>query len=125
MQGCGLTKVVNVTAEASSSESDNLSADAAIDSDETTRWASGLPWVDDEWFALDLQHSTVVTSVSILWEGAFAAEYELQLSNDGATWATVATESGLTTAGWRTSALPAGSGGRWLRWGIWHLTIIL
>ncbi|GAB3797513.1 hypothetical protein GCM10028798_08870 [Humibacter antri] len=53
----------------------------AIDGDATTRWSSN--YSDSAWITVKLAKSTVIDHVTILWEAACAAQYKLQVSNDG------------------------------------------
>jgi hypothetical protein len=63
-------------------------ARAAVDGDPTTRWSSGR--TDDEWLQVDLGRSTAVTQVVLQWEAAYGRAFRLQVSDDAATWTTVA-----------------------------------
>lgn len=76
-----------IGATASSSERDDLSALAAIDADDQTRWSSGF--TDNEFLTLDFGKSTNITRVRINWENAHATRYLLQVSNDGEKWTTI------------------------------------
>jgi hypothetical protein len=102
-----------------------FAAGNAVDGNEGTRWASnGLPPSQPAWWSVDFPSYYHVTSVSILWEGAYASEYQLQLKScsswgvgkvgysDGAGWketAVGAAGDGLTVAAvteatvWRVS----------------------
>jgi CxxC motif-containing protein (DUF1111 family) len=74
-------------ATASSSERGDLSAAAAIDHNESTRWGSGFS--DDQNLTLDYGKSVLINRVHIEWENAHASQYLLQVSDDGQTWKTV------------------------------------
>ncbi len=82
------------TAKASSEESGFLKttkyAKYAVDGDPSTRWAS-YNYADDEWLSLDLGASKKVGRVVLNWEAAFGKKYQVQASDDGNTWRTVAT----------------------------------
>ena len=78
-----------VSASASSSERGELSAAAAIDHNENTRWSSGFS--DDEWLTLDFGKSEVINRVRIDWENAHATQYLVQVSDDNASWSTIKT----------------------------------
>jgi hypothetical protein len=78
-----------VSASASSSERGELSAAAAIDNNENTRWSSGFS--DDESLTLDFGKSELINSVSIDWENAHATQYLVQVSDDNAEWTTIRT----------------------------------
>ncbi len=75
-------------ASASSQESHELGPAYAVDNDPLTRWASlgAAP----QWLQIDLGQRRTVTSLQIQWETAYAAVYQVQLSDDGRTWRTVA-----------------------------------
>ena len=57
-----------------------FAAGNAVDGNEGTRWgANGLPPAEQAWWSVDFPDYYHVTSVKILWEGAYASEYMLQL----------------------------------------------
>lgn len=89
-----LAEYHQVTAQSSSSEARYSTADPmlVIDGDLTTRWSSN--YTDDEWICLDLNDEYLLDRTRFRWEGAFAAEYEIQVSNDARSWSTVARRSG-------------------------------
>ena len=76
-----------VSATASASERGDLSAAAAIDHDETTRWSSGF--TDNQYLTLDFGKTVPINRVHIDWENAHATQYLLQVSDDNATWTTI------------------------------------
>lgn len=73
-------------ATASSSESANYLPEQAIDSNLWSRWASDR--TDGNWLAIDLQGLYDIESITLHWEVAFAEDYEIQVSHDGANWTT-------------------------------------
>ncbi|GGC57651.1 di-heme oxidoredictase family protein [Undibacterium terreum] len=81
------TALTPISASASSSERGDLSAAAAIDHNEGTRWGSGFS--DDQYLTLDYGKSVVITRVHIEWENAHAIQYQLQVSDDNANWTTI------------------------------------
>jgi len=83
------TALTPVSATASSVENGGLSATAAIDGNDGTRWASAF--ADDQFLTLDLGKSEVINRVRIHWENAHASQYLLQVSDDNATWTTIKT----------------------------------
>lgn len=92
-------------AQASSQEwalADGLVAKRANDGDRRTRWASGNWGVDPQWIRFDLGEPTSVGRVTVDWENAYAAAYEVQVSDDAQSWRTVwsttAGDGGLDTA---------------------------
>ncbi len=63
----------------------NLPASAAFDGNLTTRWAS-LPGIDPSWIETDLGTAQNFNTVVLYWENAYASIYQIQYSNDNATW---------------------------------------
>lgn len=85
-------------ATASSAETGSLGPENAVDGDPSTRWAS--EYTDGEWLAVDLGEVRTVRRVVLDWEEAAGRDYDLQVSDDGASgWRTVAERRGRTTAG--------------------------
>jgi endo-1,3(4)-beta-glucanase len=75
---------LNRTAYASSVEGNN-SAHLAVDGNTGSRWSSN--WgADGQWIYLDLGASAAIDKVKILWEGAYATGYKVQVSDDESTW---------------------------------------
>ncbi|GGT26153.1 hypothetical protein GCM10010222_79960 [Streptomyces tanashiensis] len=95
-------------ATASSSEVSTLGAANAVDGNETTRWASA--YSDNQWIQVDLGSARTFTSVRLNWEGAYGKDYDIQASDDGTTWTTVAQRRGRTSAGLDTLTFPAATG---------------
>ncbi|MGW4894048.1 discoidin domain-containing protein [Kitasatospora sp. NPDC004240] len=78
------------TASASSAEWNPFTgyqAGRAIDGSRDTRWASD--WNDAQWLRLDLGSTRTLSSVTLDWEAAYAREYRIEVSADGAAWRTV------------------------------------
>ena len=84
---------LNKTATASS-ENAGTTAAMAVDGNAGTRWQASNA-EDDEWLQVDLGSVQAVNTVTINWEAAYAAKYEIQVSTDGEEWKTVAKESGM------------------------------
>ncbi len=63
--------------------------EAAFDGDPKTRWASRAGVSEPEWLEIDLGRVVGIDGLSIAWEAAYAAEYEIRVSEDGKTWKTV------------------------------------
>ncbi len=82
----------NVTAT-SDSEINNSPASLAIDNSINTRWESQHK-VDPVSLTVDLGQIRNIKEVDIVWENASASEYEIQISNDGQVWTTVAKATG-------------------------------
>ncbi len=74
------------TASSMYSATDNP-ASAATDGDPGTRWASASS--DPQWLEVDLGAQQQICSIGILWETAYASAFQIQVSNDNATWTTV------------------------------------
>jgi len=81
------TALTPIGATASSVERGDLSAAAAIDHNDGTRWSSGF--TDDQYLTLDFGQSVAINRVKIAWENAHATEYLLQVSDDNANWTTI------------------------------------
>ncbi len=79
-------------ATASSVENSSLTADKAVDGNLSTRWAS-TEYVDPQWIRIDLGQGAVVRRVKLTWEVAHARAYRVEISADGSTWTTLATEA--------------------------------
>jgi hexosaminidase len=96
---------------ASSIETANFPAANATDADLSTRWSS--LYVDPTWLQVDLGSVQTVNRVVLSWEAAYGKNYQIQLSNDGTTWNTVATRTN-GTGGTETLTFPNVTG-RYLR----------
>ncbi|MEV5754002.1 discoidin domain-containing protein [Actinoallomurus sp. NPDC052308] len=97
-------------ATASSVESAGTPASAAVDGDTGTRWSSAFS--DPQWLQVDLGASATVSQVVLTWETAYATAFQIQVSDDAATWRTVySTTSG--TGGKQT--LDVSGTGRYVR----------
>jgi hypothetical protein len=63
-------------------------AEKAVDGNPGTRWSS--EWnIDPSWITVDLGSKTAINRVVLSWEGSFATEYEIQVSDNGASWSRV------------------------------------
>ena len=56
----------------------------AVDGNLTTRWSSG--WSDPQWLEVDLGKTHAITKVVLDWEHAYAIAFQIQVSDNGATW---------------------------------------
>ncbi len=74
---------------ASSVHSGPHSPKYAMDGNPKTRWASDAGTGKAEWLQIDFGKVTPVKNLAIHWENAYAAEYQIQVSDDGKTWKTV------------------------------------
>lgn len=105
-------KLVPVAASASTFKGGNT-PEAAIDGDTaSTRWES-VDKVDPQYIRLDMGKSMYFTKVSLVWEGAYATSYTIDVSENGDTW----TEAYKTTTGRGDSEIIAlnGQKGRYIR----------
>ena len=82
-------KATGATATASSVEKVGFEASKAVDAVSTTRWSSAR--VDNQWWQVDLGRSRKVDAVELNWEAAYARQYRIQTSVDGATFTDAAT----------------------------------
>jgi len=78
---------LNKTATASSTDSDSDAPTNAVDGNPRTRWSSA--YQDNQWIQIDLGTPTPFDQVEIAWEQAYARDFTLQTSDDGATWTDV------------------------------------
>ncbi|HEX9016730.1 MAG TPA: discoidin domain-containing protein, partial [Chloroflexota bacterium] len=80
-------------ATASSLESSSYPAGNAVDGNTSTRWSSQFS--DPQWIYVDLGSSYNISSVTLMWEAAYARAYQIQVSNDATNWTTIySTSSG-------------------------------
>ena len=73
------------TASSTQDATDYPAADAT-DGDPGTRWSSAAG--DPQWLEVDLGSVQQICSIEILWEAAYASAFQIQVSNDNATWTT-------------------------------------
>jgi hypothetical protein len=59
------------------------------------RWASA--WMPTAWLTIDLGAVATIRSVQLYWESAYAANYDIQVSNNNTTWTTVTSVAGNTS----------------------------
>ncbi len=88
-------------------------AKSATDGNPSSRWASGNWGVDPQWIRVDLGAVKTIGRVTVDWEGAFAKDYAIQVSNDANTWTTVKS-TGAGDGGLDTAMLDA-TQARWVR----------
>ena len=75
-----------------SDDRNGYTADKAIDGNGSTRWSSDGSR-NPESITVDLSESYNLSHVILQWEGAYASEYKLQVSEDGETWEDVLHET--------------------------------
>ena len=80
-------------ATASSLFSDPTGPHAAVDGDDGTRWSADNAGTD-HWFKVDLGEEISINSIAVLWEGAFASDYTIQISKDDIKYDVVFTREG-------------------------------
>ena len=74
-----------VAVAASSAENGGTAAAMAVDGNASTRWASKLE--DNSWIPFDLGQLVYLGAMKLVWENAYAKEYAIETSDDGASWA--------------------------------------
>jgi beta-glucanase (GH16 family) len=74
-------------ATASSLENATFPASNAVDGNTGTRWSSGFS--DPQWLQVDLGATHSISRVVLNWEAAYATAFQIQTSNDAATWTTI------------------------------------
>ena len=89
---------------ASSVETSSLAAANAADGNASTRWSSA--YADGQWWQVDLGSLTMVESVSVDWEYAYASSYAIQVSTDGASFTSVVRETAGAAGVKRTTFAP-------------------
>ncbi|MBN1500841.1 MAG: discoidin domain-containing protein [Spirochaetes bacterium] len=77
----------NCSVKSSSDESTYNTAENVTDGDQYTRWSSR--YSDDQWIEIDLGRIKKISGAVLVWETAFAAAYEIQVSSDEQKWKTV------------------------------------
>lgn len=86
----GENLALNKPAEASGQEADSMAAKYAVDGSQSTRYSSGQG--SGQWISIDLEKKYMVDTVAVDWTpGAYATDYEVQVSADGNSWNTVKT----------------------------------
>ncbi|MEU8265242.1 discoidin domain-containing protein [Micromonospora sp. NPDC048999] len=97
-------------ATASSQEGPGFAAALAVDGDPGTRWAS--QWSDPQWIRIDLGATAAISRVVLQWEAAYGRAFQLQTSDDDATWRTIYST---TTGPGGTQDLTVTGSGRYIR----------
>ena len=78
----------NVLYKVASYASSGTAADGN-DGNEGSRWNSAS--ADPQWWVANMGEQRTFNTVQILWEGAYAKSYTIEVSNDSLTWTTIAT----------------------------------
>ncbi len=110
--GCGTANIaLNRPATSSSNESAGLAPNLAVDGNTGTRWSSAFS--DPQWIQVDLGSTASICRVRLLWEAAYGTSYQIQVSDNAASWSTIYST---TTGNGGTDDLTALSGsGRYVR----------
>jgi hypothetical protein len=95
---------------ASSVQGPSWPAANATDGSQTTRWSSAF--TDPQWLQTDLGTPQPVCQVVIHWEAAYAKAFQIQTSNNAATWTTIYST---TTGTGGTQTLNLTGSGRYIR----------
>ena len=103
-------RALNRPVLASSTETADFPATAAVDGSATTRWSSSH--VDPSWIRVDLGAPVTLNRVVLRWETAYARSYQIQISNDATTWTTLYST---TTGDGGVDTLTVTGTGRYLR----------
>ncbi len=85
----------------SSVEGTDFIPSRALDGDSGTRWSSGQ-WMQTSqvgWISVDLGASYRISDVRLVWETAYAVDYQIQSSSDGVSWTTLQEVSGNLRSG--------------------------
>jgi hypothetical protein len=98
------------TATASSLENATFPASNAVDGNTGTRWSSAFS--DPQWIQIDLGSTQTICGVTLDWEAAYATAFQIQTSNDAATWTSIYST---TTGTGGTQNLSVSGSGRYIR----------
>lgn len=103
--------VLNEAAYASSG-----TASMGNDGNAGTRWESAQ--TNDEWWLCKMAEESEFNTVQIVWEGAYAKSFKLEVSNDSTTWTEIANIQDQTLAGFPyTQTITVGDQkAKYLRW---------
>jgi len=109
--GCGSTNLaLNHPTTASSLENATFPASNATDGNTGTRWSSAFS--DPQWLEVDLGSAQNICGVTLVWETAYGKAFQIQTSNDNATWTSIFST---TTGTGGTQALTVSGSGRYIR----------
>jgi hypothetical protein len=73
-----------VTVSSTESTDTRYQASNAVDGNPQTRWSSAFS--EPQWIMIDLGSLSTISKVDLDWEAAYAREYTVQVSVDGASW---------------------------------------
>jgi len=111
LSNVALNKTVTVSSVESGATGSVVGSNA-VDGSTTTRWSSAA--ADPQTIQIDLGASYNVSLVSLNWETASAKDYTVQISVDGTSWTTIATQVGMP-AGPRTDNVSVNGTGRYIK----------
>ena len=89
MGGAAVAADGGLAISASSIHSGDYQPAYAVDGDMQTRWASTPAGDQPQWLQLDFGKPLAFESLVIHWERAYAAHYQIQVSDDGRDWQTL------------------------------------
>ncbi|GIH16667.1 discoidin domain-containing protein [Rugosimonospora africana] len=101
---------LNKPATASSTENGGTPASSAVDGSGTTRWSSAAS--DPQWLTVDLGSAQPICQVQINWETAYGKAFQIQVSNDNATWTVL---SSITNGTGGNQVINVSGSGRYVR----------
>lgn len=101
---------LNKTVVASSSENGGTLPENAVDGNPSTRWSSTFS--DPQYITVDLGSIKSLCEIELLWEHAYATDYQIDISTDQSNWTTIASITGNTT---ETNTLSVSGTGRFVR----------
>jgi hypothetical protein len=78
---------LNKPVTVSSVEGAGYPGTSAVDGNTGTRWSSAFS--DPQWIYVDLQATYNITRVKLNWEAAYGKSYQIQVSTDALSWATI------------------------------------
>src|SRR5215469_7644226 len=85
---CGTTNIaLHQPTTASSIQGAAWPATNATDGSLSTRWSSAF--ADPQWLEVDLGSTQSICQVTINWETAYGKAFQIQTSNDNATWTSI------------------------------------
>jgi hypothetical protein len=83
---------------------------SAVDGNTGTRWSSASS--DPQWIYVDLGATHSINKVALNWEAAYAKAFQIQTSNDAATWTSIYST---TTGTGGVQTLTVSGSGRYVR----------
>jgi hypothetical protein len=108
---CGTTNIAQgKVTTASSTQGASWPASNATDGNLSTRWSSAF--ADPQWLEVDLGSTQNICQVVIHWETAYGKAFQIQTSNDNATWTSIFST---TTGTGGTQTLNVSGSGRYIR----------